>query len=117
MGMAAALASGDTGETERLLDEADTLLQRVGPWSWSLAAYIRAVLALRRGNPDEAIARVRESLIRMRELHDNFAFVYALIPLAAAAVLKGDDTLGGPGSWAFATPSPNGPAPRQSTSR
>ena len=93
MGMAAAaLASGDTGETERLLDEADTLLLRVGPWFWSLAAYIRAVLALRRGNPDEAIARVRESLIRMRELHDNFAFVYALIPLAAAAALKGDDT-------------------------
>jgi hypothetical protein len=28
----------------------------------------------------------------MRELHDNFAFVYALIPLAAAAVLKGEDT-------------------------
>ena len=25
------------------------------------------------------------------ELHDKFAFVYALVPLAAAAVLKGDD--------------------------
>ena len=46
---------------------------------------------MRRGNPDEAIALVRESLTRIRELHDKFAFVYALVPLAAAAVLKGDD--------------------------
>jgi predicted ATPase/DNA-binding XRE family transcriptional regulator len=93
MGMAAvALASGNTEETERLLDDADTMLQRVGPWFWSLAAYVRAILALRRGRPDEAIAHVHGSLVRMRELHDNFAFVYALIPLAAAAVLKGEDT-------------------------
>jgi predicted transcriptional regulator len=35
---------------------------------------------------------VRESLTHIRELHDTFAFVYALVPLAAAAVLKGDDT-------------------------
>ena len=46
---------------------------------------------MRRGNPDEAIALVRESLTRIRELQDKFAFVYALVPLAAAAVLKGDD--------------------------
>jgi hypothetical protein len=92
MGMAAvALATGDTEETERLLDEVDPMLQGVGPWFWSLAAYVRAILALRRGNPDEAIACVRGSLIRMRELHDNFAFIYALIPLAAAAALKGHD--------------------------
>ena len=43
------------------------------------------------GDADEAIALVRESLTRIRELHDKFAFVYALVPLAAAAVLKGDD--------------------------
>jgi predicted ATPase/DNA-binding XRE family transcriptional regulator len=93
MGMAAvALASGDTEETERLLDEADAMLQSVGPWFSSLAAYVRAILALRRGSPDEAIVHVHGSLIKMRELHDNFAFVYALIPLAAAAVLKGEDT-------------------------
>ena len=42
-------------------------------------------------NPDEAITLVRESLAHIRELHDKFAFVYALVPLAAAAVLKGDD--------------------------
>jgi hypothetical protein len=34
---------------------------------------------------------VRESLTRIRQLHDKFAFVYALVPLAAAAVLTGDD--------------------------
>ena len=38
-----------------------------------------------------AIALVRESLTRIRELHDKFAFVHALVPLAAAAALKGDD--------------------------
>ena len=57
----------------------------------SLALYVRAILAVRRGSADEAIAVVRESLTRIRELHDKFAFVYALVPLAAAAVLKGDD--------------------------
>jgi len=46
---------------------------------------------VRRRNPDEAIALVRESLTYIRQLHDTFAFVYALVPLAAAAVLKGDD--------------------------
>jgi hypothetical protein len=34
---------------------------------------------------------VRESLIRSLELRDRFAFVYALVPLATAAGLKGDD--------------------------
>jgi hypothetical protein len=28
----------------------------------------------------------------IREIQDRFAFVYALVPLAAAAALKGDDT-------------------------
>ena len=46
---------------------------------------------MRRRNADEAIALVRESLTCSRELNDHFAFVYALAPLAAAAVLKGDD--------------------------
>jgi len=93
MGMAAvALANGDTEESARLLSEADPMLQHLGPWFSSLAAYVRAVLALRRGRPDEAIAHVRGSLMKIRELHDNFAFVFALIPLAAAAVLKGEDT-------------------------
>jgi ATP/maltotriose-dependent transcriptional regulator MalT len=67
------------------------VLRHAGPWFLALALYLRAILAVRRGNPDQAIAMVRESLTRIRELHDKFAFVYALVPLAAAAVLKGDD--------------------------
>jgi len=91
-GMAAgALASGDPGQAELLLDEATAVLRTAGPWFLSLALYVRAILAVRRGSPDEAIAWVRESLTHIRTLHDKFAFVYALVPLAAAAVLKGDD--------------------------
>ena len=56
-----------------------------------LTLYVRAILAVRREQPDEAIGLVRQSLTRIRELHDKFAFVYALVPLAAAAVRKGDD--------------------------
>ena len=54
-------------------------------------SFRRATLAVRRGNPDEAIALARESLTLFRQLHDKFAIVYAMVPLAAAAVLKGDD--------------------------
>jgi predicted ATPase/DNA-binding XRE family transcriptional regulator len=90
-GMAeAALARGDDGQAERLLDQAAPVLRDAGPWFLSYGLYVRAVLALRRGDPDQAIALVRESLIRIRELHDKFAFVYTLVPLAAAAILKGD---------------------------
>jgi hypothetical protein len=53
--------------------------------------YLRAVLAVRRGVPDHAIALMRESLIHIQELQDKFAFVYALVPLAAAAVMKNDN--------------------------
>ena len=86
-----ALATGDVGQAERLLDEATSVLRHAGPWFLSMALYVRAVLAVRRGSPDQAIALVRESLTHIRELHDKFAFVHALVPLAAAAVLKGDD--------------------------
>ena len=86
-----ALTTGDAGQAERLLDEATAVLRPAGPWFRSLTLYLRALLAVRRGNPDEAIAFVRESLVRIRQLHDKFSFVYALVPLAAAAVLKGDD--------------------------
>jgi predicted ATPase/DNA-binding XRE family transcriptional regulator len=85
-----ALATGDAGQAERLLDEATSVLRQAGPWFLTWALYVRAILAVRRGNADGAIALVRESLTRIRELHDKFAFVYALVPLAAAAVLKGD---------------------------
>ena len=45
---------------------------------------------MRRENADAAIALVRECLTLFRSLHDKFAIVYLTVPLAAAAVLKGD---------------------------
>jgi predicted ATPase/DNA-binding XRE family transcriptional regulator len=92
IGMAGvAIAAGDDDHAERLLDEATSVLRHAGPWFLTRAFLVRAILAVRRGNPDEAIAFVRESLTRIRELHDKFALVYALVPLAAAATHKGDD--------------------------
>jgi ATP/maltotriose-dependent transcriptional regulator MalT len=87
-----ALATGDVDEAERLLDEAAPVLRDAGPWFLLLPLYLRAILAVRRGSPDAAIALVRRSLGYIRELHDRFALVYALVPLEAAAALKGDDT-------------------------
>lgn len=86
-----ALATGDADQAERLLDEAAPALEETGPWFLSLGLYVRAIVALRRGRSDQVIAVVRESLTHIRELHDRFAFVYTLVPLAAAAVLKGHD--------------------------
>jgi hypothetical protein len=91
-GMAAvALATGDAAEAERLLDEATSVLGDEAPWFRCFGLWIRAILAVLRSSPDEAIAFVRESLTHIQTLQDKFAFVYALVPLAAAAVLKGDD--------------------------
>jgi predicted ATPase/DNA-binding XRE family transcriptional regulator len=87
----ATLATGDTDQAERLLEEAETVLRLAGPWFSSLALYVRGILEVRRGNPDKAIALARENLTHIRGVHDKFAFVYALVPLAAAAALKGDD--------------------------
>jgi predicted ATPase/DNA-binding XRE family transcriptional regulator len=85
-----ALSTGDPDEAGRRLDEADSVLEDTGPFFLLLGFYVRAILALRHGHPDEALALVRESLVRVKDLHDRFAFVYALVPLAVAAVLKGD---------------------------
>ena len=87
---AAALATGDTDSAEQLLDQATTALRDGGPWFLAVALYVRSVLAVRRARPNVAIALLRESLTRIRDLKDKFAFVAALVPLAAAAVLKGD---------------------------
>jgi ATP/maltotriose-dependent transcriptional regulator MalT len=86
-----AIAMGDDAEAERLLDEATTVLQHC-PWFLALVLYRRAVLEVRRGNANEALALVRESLSLFRRLHDKYAIVYVMVPLAAAAVLKGDGT-------------------------
>ena len=87
----AALATGDAGQAERLLDEAMPLLRQAGPWFLTWALYLRAIVAVRRGNADEAIGLVREGLTFIRDLQDEYAFAYTLVPLAAAAVLKGND--------------------------
>jgi hypothetical protein len=86
-----ALATGDAGHAERLLDEATPVLRHAGPWFLSLGSYIRAILAVRRRNADQAMVLVRENLARIRDLQDKVAFFYTLVPLAAAAVLKGED--------------------------
>jgi predicted ATPase len=86
-----ALVTGNAGQVERLLDDATLVLRNAGPWFLSLVRYLRAILAVRRGDADKTIALMRESLTTIGELRDKFAFVYALVPLAAAAVLKGND--------------------------
>ena len=85
------LATGDPASAERLLDEATSVLRPTGPWFLALTLHIRAILAMQRGNADDTIAIVRDNLTLIRALHDKYAFVYALGPLAAAAVLKGND--------------------------
>jgi predicted ATPase/DNA-binding XRE family transcriptional regulator len=86
-----ALAAGNFDEAERVLDEAAAPASKAGPWFSGIALYVQAVLAIRRGKPDQAIARVGDSLRRIRLLNDRFALIYALVPLAAAAELIGDD--------------------------
>jgi predicted ATPase/DNA-binding XRE family transcriptional regulator len=86
-----ALATRDVGQAVHLLEEATSDARHVGPWFLSLTRNFRAIVAVQRGNADEAIAWVRESLTSILELQDKFSFAYALVPLAAAAVLKGDD--------------------------
>jgi ATP/maltotriose-dependent transcriptional regulator MalT len=88
-----ALLDGDAREAETLLDEAASVLRHSGPWFLALVSFRRATLAVFRGNADAAIAAARESLTLFRQLKDNFAVVYALVPLAAATALKGDDLL------------------------
>jgi tetratricopeptide (TPR) repeat protein len=86
-----ALESDDPDQAERLLDEATSVLRHAGPWFLARALFVRAILAVGRGNADDALALVRESLTRIRDLQDKYALVHALVPLAAAAALKGDD--------------------------
>jgi predicted ATPase/DNA-binding XRE family transcriptional regulator len=91
-GMATVLiATGDATSAELMLEEAISLLRPVGPWFRALALDVRAILAVQGGNADDTIATVRESLTLIRGLPDNHAYVFALGPLAAAAVVKGDD--------------------------
>lgn len=86
-----ALGIGDADEAARLTDEAVSALRGAGPWFRALGLYVRAVLAIRIGKADRAIALVREAVVLIRQLQDKFAFVYVMVPLAAAAILKRDE--------------------------
>ena len=85
-----ALTTGDTGQAERLLVNHRCFGRPVRGSSPGRCMFARSWPC--GAGPVEAIALIAESLTRVRELHDKFAFVYTLVPLAAAAVLKGDDT-------------------------
>ena len=85
-----ALASGDVAEAERLFDESTSALKESGPWFLAPVRCFRAVLAVHQGKADDAIALMHASLTEIRDLRDKYAFVYALVPLAAAAALKGN---------------------------
>src|SRR5262249_36108429 len=87
------LAAGDLAHAERLLEEATSVLRHTSPWFLSWTLYLRAVVAVQRANPREAFALARECLRYVRDLRDRFAFVYVAVPLAAAAVLNGDEAL------------------------
>ena len=86
-----ALDTGHLEDTEGLLDQAAAALHEAGPWFMLLVEFLRATIAVQRGDADRAIASVRSSLTRIRLLRDQFAFLYALVPLAGAAALKGKD--------------------------
>jgi non-specific serine/threonine protein kinase len=88
---AAALIADDGAEAERLVHESTLVPGDDAPWFRSFGLWMRALVAVRRDSPDEAIEWARQSLGLIHELKDRFALVYALIPLAAAVALKGDD--------------------------
>ena len=85
------LETGDAQQAEQLLDEAMPLLRQAGPWFVARALIVRAILAVRRGVPEDAFAFVRQSLAHILDLQDKHAFVYAAVPLAGAAALIGDE--------------------------
>ena len=85
-----ALATGDPAEADRLISESGAVLQAAGPWFLSLGYYLRVLLTLERGSPDQVIALMGQSLRRVQRVQDRFAVVYGLVPLAAAAAQKGE---------------------------
>jgi predicted ATPase/DNA-binding XRE family transcriptional regulator len=85
------VATGDAADAERMLDEAAPALENAGPWFVSRALYVRAIMAAQRGAASEAMALVRDSLTLVTDLQDKYGLAFTLVPLATAAILKGDD--------------------------
>jgi predicted ATPase len=83
-----ALSTGERAEAERLLDQASSPVEHMAPWFAARALVLRAILAVQAEKADEAIRLLRDSLVRLRDLRDKYAFVHAMAPLAAAAVIK-----------------------------
>jgi tetratricopeptide (TPR) repeat protein len=88
---ALAIEINDDQQAKRCLDRATSVLRDSGQWFLARALFVRAILEVRRRSADEALVLVRQSLTLIRELQDKYAFVHAMVPLAAAAALKGDD--------------------------
>jgi predicted ATPase/DNA-binding XRE family transcriptional regulator len=86
----AAIVAGNLESADRALADAAVMLSEAGPWFSQNAMYVQALLAIRRDQPDAAIAFIRNSLVQTHALNDKFALVYALVSLAAAAQLLGD---------------------------
>jgi tetratricopeptide (TPR) repeat protein len=85
-----AVAEDDLVGAEDLLAEATSVLRHAGPWFLSLTLSVRGTVAVRCGRPDAALAFARDSFTYIKELHDKYAFAYALAPLTEAAVIKGN---------------------------
>lgn len=83
-----ALSTGNPAQAEGLLDQATPFLERAAPWFTARALVLRAILAVQAGQADKAIALIRDSLVQLRDLRDKYAFVHAMAPLAAAAVIQ-----------------------------
>jgi predicted ATPase/DNA-binding XRE family transcriptional regulator len=88
---ALAIETNDDQQAERCLDRATSTLRHSGQWFLARATFVRAILEVRRNAADPALVLVRQSLTLIRELQDKYAFAHAVVPLAAAAALKGDD--------------------------
>jgi ATP/maltotriose-dependent transcriptional regulator MalT len=86
-----ALASGDTDQAERLLDEADEALRHAGPWFLTRTLTMRAVIAVVRGHTREAFTAIHDCLTHITVLQDKFTYLYALVALAIAADLTSAD--------------------------
>jgi hypothetical protein len=72
-----------------------------GSWRW--CCIVAPSWPVQRGNPDEAIALVRDSLALFRPLHDKYAILYVMVPFAAARRNSRVRTSGRRGFWALAT--------------
>jgi predicted ATPase len=111
-----ALATGDTARAERLIEEATSTLRHGAPLFLSLALYVRAILAVRRGNP---MRRSRWCVKASRTFASSRTSLRSSTRwfLSPRRRSSGATTSGQRGSWARETPSRNAQAPPLSTNQ